>query len=58
VRATTNWDFQRYGPRTRVTFVHTQEQTGFGWLCLPEWRQQERANERTIPLLFSAYRKR
>ncbi len=53
VRATTNWDFERYGARTRVTFLYTQEPTGLGWLRLPEWLQQERANERTDRDLWS-----
>ena len=45
-RATTSWDFQPRGSGTQVAFVYTQQPSGYGWFRLPEWLQQERANER------------
>jgi len=45
-RATTSWDFQQAGHGTRVAFMYRRQPGGYGRLRLPEWLQQEHANER------------
>jgi uncharacterized protein YndB with AHSA1/START domain len=46
VQTTTTWGLQQFGAGTRVSFTYTRQPSGHGWLRLPEWLQQERANER------------